>query len=152
MINKLYEYAEKHCVDVVECTLPNDKLKGLYSDNVVYLKQNMTTAEHACILAEELGHFETSSGNILDYENVKNYKQEVQARNWAVNKLVTLDNLVSAFEGGVRDKYELIDYLNITADFLDYSITRLRQQYGVSASFNDYVICFYPNLTILRRI
>ncbi len=152
MINKLYNYAYDHHIDVIECELPSAKLKGLYVDDVVYLKQNMTQAEETCILAEELGHYETSDGNILNYRDQNSWKQEIKARNWAVDKLVTLDKLIDAFETGVRDKYELAEYLNITNDFLDYSITRLRQQYGISVSHSDYVIYFEPNLMILRRI
>ncbi len=149
-MTNLYRYIDDNDLEVVECELPSKKLKGLYSDNVIYLKPNMTEIEKRCILAEELGHYETSAGNILDYSNLNNWKQEIKARNWAVDRLVTLDKLIDAYNQGVRDKYELAEYLSVTDDFLDYSITRLSQRFGVMVKCGDYVIYFKPNLMIFK--
>ena len=39
---------------------------GLYSGGIVWLRDDMTTASKYCILAEEIGHHLTTSGNIPD--------------------------------------------------------------------------------------
>ncbi len=150
MINNLYKYAESHGVEVVECALPSKKLNGLYGDNLIFLKPHMTTAERCCILAEELGHYETSAGNILDYSNLDSWKQEIKARNWAVDELVTLDKLIDAYNKGVQNKYELAEYLGITVEFLVYSIERLKQKHGAMVIHGDYVIYFEPSLMIFN--
>ena len=46
-------------------------LKGLYYAGSIGIDKNLkTTKEKACVLAEELGHYHTSSGDILDQSNV----------------------------------------------------------------------------------
>ena len=54
---------------------------GLISGNRIAIRKNIaTTTEKACVLAEELGHHYTTTGNILDQQNVVNAKQELHAR------------------------------------------------------------------------
>lgn len=40
--------------------------KGRIKGNRIAIKNGLTEAEKKCILAEELGHYYTGSGNILD--------------------------------------------------------------------------------------
>ncbi len=149
MLARLYKEIDDKDIKLVYCDIPHD-LSGLYANNIIYLSDKLTKSEELCVLAEEIGHYETSSGNILDYSNLDSWKQEIKARNWAVNELVTLDKLIDAYNQGVRNKYELAEYLGITIDFLDYSIARLKQQYGITAVIGDYVIYFEPNLMIFK--
>lgn len=52
-------------------------IKGLYSDNIIWINKFIpTNTEKICILAEELGHYHTSSGNIIDQSKLQNRKQE----------------------------------------------------------------------------
>ena len=56
------------------------KIKGLYCDGNIALSRNIKTeSEKKCILAEEIGHFETSCGDITDQNNISNRKQELHA-------------------------------------------------------------------------
>lgn len=60
------------------------RMKGLYVDGTITLNSNIETdSEKACILAEEIGHYHTTTGNILDQSRIENVKQEKRARNWA---------------------------------------------------------------------
>lgn len=62
---------------------------GRIKGNRIALKKDIPTQpEKACVLAEELGHYYTSTGNILDMEDVRNRKQELRARFWAYNKQI----------------------------------------------------------------
>lgn len=47
----------------------------------------MTETEKKCIMAEELGHYYTGVGNILDQSSISNKKQEIHGRIHAYNKL-----------------------------------------------------------------
>lgn len=84
-------------IEVVDYTFESDRIKGLYCDGVVAIRENMTIPEKTCALSEELGHHETSVGNIIDMASAANRKQERQARLWAYNKQIGLIGLVRAF-------------------------------------------------------
>jgi len=91
----------------------------LYSDNCIAISNKLnTTIEKKCVLSEELGHHYTTAGNILDLSDVRNRKQELQARLWAYNKHIGLLGIVQAFENRCKDLSEMAEYLNVTEDFL----------------------------------
>ena len=123
----------------------NGRIKG----NRIAIRQDIdTTTEKACILAEELGHHHTTVGNILDMESASNRKQERQARLWAYNKQIGLRGLISAYEHGCQNKYEIAEYLEVTDEFLTDCIECYRQKYGIGTTVDNYYIMFIPNLTI----
>ena len=66
----------------------------------IAIRKDMNTVQKACVLAEELGHHETSSGNILDQSSTANRKQEYKARIWAYREMISPDDLFSAFRYG----------------------------------------------------
>lgn len=144
MNERLIDEIEKEEVDVV--TLPlSGKLKGLYADNVIAISKYIkTSAEKTCILAEELGHYHTSTGNILDQSKLVNRKQELKARRWAVQKLIRVEGLIEAFEAGIRNRPELAEFLEVTEEFIDMSLDHFKSIYGLSHSIDSYTIFFDP--------
>ena len=141
---KLLIEADQHGIDIYEKPMQK-RNKGLYCDKVIWINKHIQTSiEKACVLAEELGHYHTSAGNILDQKNLNNRKQEKQARSWAYEKLVPLEKIVQAHKDGPKNKYELAEYLNVTEAFLEESIKRYIEKYGLSVNYKDYVICFEP--------
>lgn len=138
--------AEKKGVKVVEHVFSNPKLKGLYVDGVITLNllAVSTQTEKHCILAEELGHYYTSSGIILDQKSLMNRKQEKRARNWAYEKLVPLTKIVQAHRVGIRNRFELAEYLDITESFLDAAINRYKEKYGLCVTIEGFTVCFEP--------
>ncbi|WP_195510164.1 ImmA/IrrE family metallo-endopeptidase [Clostridium tyrobutyricum] len=125
---------------------------GLCYGNRIAINSDLKTLkEKNATLAEELGHFETSSGNILDQSNVSNRKQEKRARNWAYEKLAGIISIISAFEKGIRNKYELAEYLNVTEEFLEQAIHHYREKYGIYYEIDTYIIYFEPNFSIIKK-
>jgi len=121
------------------------EIKGLYSDKVICINENIPSlTEKACILAEELGHHHTSVGNILDQSNLSNRKQEKRARNWAYEKLIPLSAIIEAHYAGITNKHDLIEFLDITPDFLESALERYQQRYGTSTTIDRFIICFEP--------
>ncbi|MEK5390171.1 ImmA/IrrE family metallo-endopeptidase [Margalitia sp. FSL K6-0131] len=107
-------------------------IKGLYSDNVIWINKKIkNTIEKACILAEELGHHFTSGGDILDQNTIINRKQELKARSWAYEKLIPLRKIVQAQKDGVKNRFELAEYLGVTEDFLQHALDRYKEKYGI---------------------
>lgn len=142
---RLQEIASNEDIEILETQFNSDRIKGLYSDHVVAINKSIeTTTEKACILAEELGHHYTSSGDILDLSIVQNRKQERQARLWAYNHLIGLHRLVEAFEHGCQGRHEIAAFLDVTEDFLDDALSVYREKYGTSAMVDNYIIYFEP--------
>ena len=141
----LQEKANKENVEILEKQFSSDRIKGLYSDGIIALNKHLnTTTEKTCVLAEELGHHYTSSGDILDLSVVKNRKQERTARLWAYNQLIGLNGLIDAFEHGCHGRHEIAGFLDVTEDFLDEALAVYREKYGTSAIVDNYIIYFDP--------
>lgn len=114
--NLLSEYEQKVCIE--ERPMKND---GLYCDGFVWLNKYLSENRKLCILAEELGHHETTVGNILDQKNLNNAKQEHIARVWAYNKLLSIARIIDAVSHGHTDIWDMADYLGVDEGFLrDY--------------------------------
>ncbi|MEL7656205.1 MAG: ImmA/IrrE family metallo-endopeptidase [Bacillota bacterium] len=113
--------------------------KAILIDKAVKVRNKKT-----CVLAEELGHYHTTYGNILDQSDIRNRKQENRARNWAYEKLIPLQSLVEASKEGLKNRYELAEYLDVTEEFLGEALAQYRAKYGLFARWTSYVIYFDP--------
>lgn len=153
---KLVVKTENENINVLEINLGTNKKCGKYfcnkKEKTIVINSNITDSEKYEVLAEELGHHHTTSGNILNQSNIKNVKQEKRARNWGYEETVGIVQLINAFEKGIRSKYELADYLNITEQYLEQAIHHYKEKYGVCFEIDNYLIYFEPNLIILRRL
>lgn len=118
----------------------------------IYLRKDMNTTEKSCVLAEELGHYYTTVGNILDMNVPENRKQERQARLWGYNRVIGLFGLIRAYEHGCKDKYEIAEYLDVTEEYLEDCINCYRDKYGEYKTVDNYTIYFIPNLMIFKKI
>ena len=119
--------------------------KGLIKENRIGIHKGISTStEKACILAEEIGHYFTTYGDILDQTKTDNRKQEKRARNWAYKKLLPLDKLIEAYETGVRNRFELALYLDIIEEFVDGAIDYYKEKYGLYCVKGNYIIYFDP--------
>ena len=127
----------------------NGRIKG----NRIAIRQDInTTTEKACVLAEELGHHETSVGNILDMTSAVNRKQERQARLHGYNRLIGLIGLVRAFEHGCQNRFEIAEYLEVTEEFLEECIECYRNKYGICKRVDNYVVYFIPQLSVMKLV
>lgn len=128
------------------------RIKGLYIDQHIALNTDLnTTAERACVLAEELGHHFTTYGIILEQaKSSENRKQELRARLYGYNKLIGIYGIVSAYKVGCRNLYEMADHLDVTEEYLKEALDAYRSKYGVYTKVDNYVIYFEPNLCVLE--
>lgn len=91
---------------------------GLYSDGVVWLREDMTAAQKHSVLAEEIGHHLTSSGDILNLSDINNQKQELKARRWAYEKILPPENIHFAIADGHTEMWDMAEYLEVDEAFL----------------------------------
>lgn len=121
-----------------------------YGNRIAVSKKLRTDKEKCCVLAEELGHFYKTVGDITDQSKIENLKQECTARRWAYEKLVGIIDIINAFNIGIRNRYEMAEYLNVTERFLEESIKHYKQKYGVYYEIDNYILYFEPNLVVLK--
>jgi len=133
--------------------LGEESLKGIYIDGNIALNTSLgTSAEKACVLAEELGHHYTTVGNIIELDTPYKQKQERQARLWAYNKLIGLSKLVGAYENGCSTKYEIAEFLEVTEEFLEEAVNCYREKYGICKNVGNYIVYFIPQLAVCKKI
>lgn len=149
---KLEDVAYQDDVDVLNYRFESNNIKGLYCDGVIAIREDMTIPEKTCALAEELGHHETSVGNILDMTSAVNRKQERQARLHGYNRLIGLIRLVRAFEHGCQNRFEIAEYLEVTEEFLEECIECYRNKYGICKRVDNYVVYFIPQLSVMKLV
>jgi len=119
--------------------------KGLYSDNIIWINRLIPTqSEKICVLAEEFGHYHTSTGDILDQSCIVERKQELIARRWAYRKLIPLSKIVQAHQQYILNRYELADFLDVTEDFLVDALNWYKSKLGLYVLIDNYTLCFEP--------
>lgn len=141
----LLEEAAENDVYVIEQADFKSKADGLINGNVIGLNRNIRTyTKRSCILAEELGHYHTTYGNIVSMDSVSDRKQELRARTWAYDKMIGLTGIIDAYKHGCRSSHETADFLNVTEEFLVDAINAYKHKYGISVRIDNYVIYFEP--------
>ena len=133
--DKLLDQANEQNITVIEnhADFADTNIKGLYCNNFIALSKDLsTTAERTCVLAEELGHHYTATGNILDQSTVENRKQEMYGRAHAYNRLIGLRGIIAAY--------------------LQEALSYYTNKYGICTQIDNYVVFFQPNIGVMELI
>ena len=151
-LEKLEEIVSENNIDVIEdYHFESARIKGLYCNKVIAMSEKLQTLkEKSCVLAEELGHFYTSTGTIIDMKYTQNRKQELRARMWAYNKEIGLQGIISAHKARCMNMHDIADYLNVTEDFFKEAIECYRNKYGMATKVDNYVVGFEPTLYVME--
>lgn len=125
---------------------------GRIKGNRIAIRRDIaTTKEKACVLAEELGHYYTTVGNVIDQTDTRNRKQELQARLVAYNKMIGLQGIIKCYKKGCRNLYEMAHELNITEEFLNEALVAYESKYGERVILDNYLIQFTPYLGVMEK-
>lgn len=156
-MNTFEELQDEACRDGIEVIenypFTSDRIEGLYVDSTIALSKGLTTcAEKSCVLAEELGHHYTASGDIINQSNAENRKQELRGRIWAYNKQIGLTGLVNAYRSHCQNAHEVAEYLGVTNKFLADSLDYYRSKYGCCVQIDNYIIFFEPAVAVMELI
>lgn len=149
---KLQEEAGRNGVNVIDYSFESQRIKGLYCDGSVAICHDMTTAEKSCVLAEELGHYHMTVGNILDQSDTSNRKQERAARLWAYNRRIGLSGIIQGYRQHCRNLHELAECLEVSEDFLKEALECYREKYGCYTELDGYLIMFEPYLAVIEKM
>lgn len=142
-----------HHLTILETDLSKVRgLKGLCYDDCIAIEKTLDFTEKGCILAEEIGHYLTSSGDILNQDKIENRKQEHKARAVAYDIQIGLSGIIDAYETGCTSPYMIADYLCVTEAFLQDAIEYYSRKYGLYTKIGSYVIYFEPSLCVMRML
>lgn len=147
----LLQEAQNNNVLVKEKIFKKAKGNGFIKGNKILINAKLKNEkEKSCTLAEELGHYHTTVGNILDQSVVSNRKQEFKARTWAYNKQIGLTGIINAYKAKCQNLFEMAEFLDVTEEFLLDALDIYRSKYGICVQLDNYVIYFIPNLWIME--
>lgn len=150
--NLLLEAADEN-VYVIEDAPFQSRADGLIRNDVIGINRTVRrSTQKACVLAEELGHYHTTIGDIINQSSDANRKQELRARLWSYNKLIGLHGIISCYKAGCQTAYDMSEHLGVTEDFLQEALHCYRSKYGIYTRFDNYVIFFEPTLSVLELI
>lgn len=148
--NNLLEKTNEEGVSVVEIDLGTDTPCGKCVGDTIFINNRATTNEKKCVLAEELGHYHLTIGDITDLKSINNRKQELKARRYGYKLLIEPDDIVHAMKQGCSNKYELSDFLNISEEFFEELIEDFKKQYGMGVFVGNYYLQLEPCLGLIR--
>ena len=139
----LLDQAESSGLSVQEKPLQyND---GRIRGNRILIRSTIETrCQKAAVLCEEIGHYETAVGNILDQSVASNRKQELRGRIWAYNRLIGLTGIIRAYKMGCCNRYEVAECLDVPEDTLQEALDYYHSRYGICTQVDNYVIYFEP--------
>ena len=147
----LLDQAESRGLSVKEKPLQyND---GRIRGNRILIRSTIETrCQKAAVLCEEIGHYETAVGNILDQSITANRKQELRGRIWAYNRLVGLTGILRAYKMDCRNRYEMAECLDVPEETLQEALNYYHARYGVCTQVDNYVIYFEPALGVMELL
>lgn len=122
---QLEEEAREQGIAVDETVLQaGDPLDGLCLQRdeadqpLILLNRHRPASARTVALAEELGHYHRSAGDIVDQSQVAHRKSENAGRAWAYERLVPAETIREYLRKGYFCFQEIAEELNVTPDFL----------------------------------
>lgn len=129
--------------------LSDGRIKG----RKIAIRKNIPSLrKKADVLAEELGHYYTTAGRIIEQQSISDRKQERMARLWAYNKRIGLSGIIQGYRKHCRNLHELAECLEVSEDFLKEALECYREKYGCYTELDGYLIMFEPHLAVIEKI
>lgn len=118
----------------------------------IAIRQDLpTTAAKADVLAEELGHYYTTTGRIISQAYVSDRKQERAARLWAYDRRFGLTGIIQGYRQHCQSRHELAEYLGVSEETLKDALELYREKYGCFVEIDGYVVFFEPTLAVMEK-
>ncbi|HAT4140548.1 TPA: ImmA/IrrE family metallo-endopeptidase [Clostridium perfringens] len=133
-LSDIYSLIEYENIALEEVYFKSSNIEGIYfkvseMNPIIGIHKNLLTdtRKYISILAEELGHHFTSSGNLtsecITYSDKLNRsKQEKRARIWASNFLISDNEIIGAILQNINTTYGLSLHFNVTEEIIKYKL------------------------------
>lgn len=109
----------------------------IYNDHV-YINENRSYQQNLQDVAEEIGHYETTVGDISGQDGLNERRQELQARRYGYMLLVDLDSLIACYKNEIKTPWELADFFECNVSYIWKAIDAYRLKYGESFDYKGY--------------
>lgn len=146
----LLKEADSYHLITKEKNLPVSK--GRIKGNKIAIRKDLTNVEKKCVMAEELGHYHTTVGDIVQQFSDADHKQEHRARVWAYNRLIGMQGIINSYKRGCSSLHDTADYLEVTEEFLSEALMYYKSRYGLFTVVDNYIIYFEPSLGVFELI
>lgn len=128
---------------------PLESSLGRCKGKRIAIRQDISTlAKKADVLAEEMGHYHTTVGRIIEGDTVNARKQERSARLWGYNKRIGLIGIINAYNAHCSNAFEMAEHLGVSEESLLEALEYYRQIYGRGEMVDNYFVQFEPNLQV----
>lgn len=98
-------------------------IPGYIMDTHIVINANLRFDKALAVLAEEIGHHETSAGDILNYDDYRSMRQETKARRWSYKKLIPYRQLIDfVTKKDVVHRYELAEEFGVPEEFIEETL------------------------------
>lgn len=133
-ITDIYNLIEQEHIILEEVNFKQNNIEGIYFkapglSPTIGINKNIVpdTRKYTSVLAEELGHHFTSTGDIstecVTYtQKINKSKQEKRARLWAANYLISDEEINRAILQNIGNIYTLSIHFNVTEEILKYKL------------------------------
>ena len=99
-------------------------------------------------LAEELGHYLTSYGNIVLQDTNEKRKQERRARDIGATLVVTPYDITNCFEDGCRTVLDCAVHLEVSEETFKDAVKYYARRFTGIKTENNYTLLFQPDGTV----
>lgn len=145
--------AEDFGLSVAENVPFESQAKGLICGDCIGLSQSLeTTAEKACVLAEEVIHSQLNVGDIRDQRVSGNSWQEHKTRKTLHKHLANVRTIAYLLKSGCKNSNEIADKMGITEELLLEAINGYKEEYGVFIPLEDDILFFEPTLYLRSQL
>ncbi|CAM3696731.1 ImmA/IrrE family metallo-endopeptidase [Clostridium perfringens] len=133
-LSDIYSLIEYENIALEEVYFKSSNIEVIYfkvseMNPIIGIHKNLLTdtRKYISVLAEELGHHFTSSGNLtsecITYSDKLNRsKQEKRARIWASNFLISDNEIIGAILQNINTIYGLSLHFNVTEEIIKYKL------------------------------
>lgn len=123
-LNKLYNIVVKENISIDDFRMKN-KAIILRVDKDYYIGLNYSKiksiTEEKELLAEELGHYYCNAFYNSSSSPSTIAQKEYRANKWKCTVLVSVNDFKDAFKKGLKNVYEIAEYLNISEDTVAFA-------------------------------
>jgi len=107
-------------------------------NNEVYINSNRSYTQNLQDLAEEIGHWKTTAGDIHEMATLADQGQELEARQVGYMMIVGLDGLIDCFKKNITTPWDLADYFECNISYIWSALNTYKVKYGENFDYKGY--------------
>lgn len=110
---------------IVETSLKKAGVTGLYvnknNNELILIEKTLSNTDKKTVLLEEYGHYKTSTGNILNLQDIQNIKQERRALEYSIDMFFPIEVIDKALSSScdTTSNYEIAENLDVSCEYLE---------------------------------